>query len=119
MCRKGLKDICWWYQELQSSRKFLPRSAEMPEEIRFKVKKHRDESQIDANLRFLVDKIGIDFNLRSEIGELLELTRRVLNNFAHVDWAAIRHGLNIVDLGTDFELVALFIHGSIRSVWEA
>lgn len=104
---KGLKDICWWYQELQSSRKFLPRSAEIPEGIRFKVKKRRDESQIDANLRFLVDKIGIDFNLRSEIGELLELTRRVRNNFAHGDWAAVRDGLNTVDLNTGFELVAL------------
>ena len=104
---KGLKDICWWYQELQSNTGVLPSSLEIPEGIRFKVKKRRDESQIDANVRFLVDELGIDFNLRSEIRELLELTRRVRNNFAHGDWAAVRAGLNTVDLDTGFGLVAL------------
>ena len=85
----------------------MPTSLEIPADVRFKVKKRRDQSQIEANLHFLVDEIGIDFDLRSDIVELLELTRRVRNNFAHGDWAAVREDLDSLDAQTSFELVAL------------
>jgi hypothetical protein len=104
---KGLKDLCWWYEELKSLETSLPASLEIPAGAKYKVKKRRGESQIDGNLRYLVDELGINFKLRTEIAELLELSRQVRNNFAHGDWANVRRDLNKVDAPKSFELTAL------------
>lgn len=104
---KALKDLCWWYGEMKRNNGVLPRSMEIPAGERFKVKKSRNESQIDANLEFLTAELEIDFRLEEDIATAIELSRNIRNNFAHGDWQNVRANLNKLSVQRSLEITAL------------
>ena len=108
---KALKDLCWWYSEMNRNNGDFPRSMEIPAGERFKVKKTRNESQIDANLKFLTAELGIEFNLEEDIANAIELSRNIRNNFAHGDWENVKANLNKLSVQKSLEITALLFLG--------
>ena len=108
---KALKDLCWWYREMNRKNGDFPRSMEIPAGERFKVKKSRDESQIDAHLKFLTSELEIEFHLEEDIANAIELSRNIRNNFAHGDWENVRANLDKLSFQRSLELTALLFLG--------
>jgi len=86
---KSLKNLCYSFTEGTPS-------YEIAEGERFKVRTKIDESNIDAQLRYLIEECGFSFQLNNQEINLLDMCRKLRNDFAHGDWQNVRSALDEV-----------------------
>ena len=65
---------------------------------KFKVPKKREESIVDASLRYLCELDEFAFELDDSYSIVFEKIRLLRNNFAHGDWANVRIILSEISL---------------------
>lgn len=96
---KSLKNLCYSFTEGTSF-------YEIPKGERFKVRPKADESNIDAQLRYLVEECGFTFQLDDHERDLLDTCRKLRNDFAHGDWANVRSALDKVSFKNALNLMS-------------
>jgi len=88
-CEKSLKNLCYSFTDRSSS-------YEIPKGARFKVRLRKGESNIDAQIRYLINKCRFNFALDDHEKRLLDQCRQLRNDFAHGDWSNVRSALKTV-----------------------
>lgn len=103
LSEKCLKNLCYSFTEGSAN-------YEVGAGERFKIKTRNGESIFDAQMRYLMEGCNFKFEVDSNEKELLELCRRLRNDFAHGDWLSVKHAIEKVTFG-----VALRVMSSIFS----
>jgi hypothetical protein len=99
LSEKSLKNLCYSFTE-------GARSYEIPTGERFKVQPKPDESNIDAQMRYLIEKCGFTFQLDDRELDLLDMCRKLRNDFAHGDWSSVRSAIDKVSFVSALNLIS-------------
>jgi hypothetical protein len=94
---KSLKSLCSEYSPKNNSKVYGGYAI--------KVMREKNESQIEAYIRYLKNDCAIDLSVPDNIYDLINLSRKVRNEFAHGDWDVVRESLKEVDLPLAFQAV--------------
>ena len=104
---KALKDLCYCMSQQGLTSPYM--LVGVPAGEKFKVKKARNESQIDATLRFLNDRLTVKVILPPTVADGLENARVLRNAYAHGDWEEVRDSLHRIPPTLAFDLAELIL----------
>ena len=99
LTEKSLKNLCYSFSEGEGE-------YAVPAGKRFKIKNNNNESQIEANLRYLNEKCNFDFQIDEKIISLLYHCNKIRNNFAHGDWINVEEDITKIDLASAFKAIS-------------
>tara|TARA_B100001559_G_C16392882_1_gene572093 strand:- start:442 stop:1032 length:591 start_codon:yes stop_codon:yes gene_type:complete len=99
LTEKSLKNLCYSFTE-------GTKHWQVPEGERFKVSQKKNESIVEASIRYLKETKKFNFELNSKTLSLFEEIRILRNNFAHGDWENVQKNLSSIEINDAFKIVA-------------
>ena len=99
LTEKSLKNLCYSFTE-------DTKHWQVPEGERFKVYQKKNESIVEASIRYLKETKKFNFELNSKTLSLFEEIRILRNNFAHGDWENVQKNLSSIEINDAFKIVA-------------
>ena len=96
---KSLKNLCYSFTE-------GTKHWQVPMGERFKVSQKKNESIVEASIRYLKETKKFNFELNSKTLSLFEEIRILRNNFAHGDWENVQKNLSSIEINDAFKIVA-------------
>tara|TARA_B100000029_G_C17172716_1_gene813913 strand:- start:37 stop:726 length:690 start_codon:yes stop_codon:yes gene_type:complete len=99
LTEKSLKNLCYSFSEGEGE-------YVVPAGKRFKIKNNKNESLIEANIRYLKEKCNFNFQIDEKIISLLYQCNKIRNNFAHGDWINVEEDIVKIDLASAFKAIS-------------
>lgn len=99
LTEKSLKNLCYSFTE-------GTKHWQVPEGERFKVPQKKNESIVEASIRYLKETNKFNFELNAKTLNLFEKIRILRNNFAHGDWENVHKNLSSIEINDAFKIVA-------------
>ena len=96
---KSLKNLCYSFTD-------GTKHWQVPMGERFKVSQKKNESIVEASIRYLKETGKFNFDLNPETLSLFEEIRVLRNNFAHGDWENVHKNLSLIKIDDAFKIVA-------------